>query len=609
MRERKYLSIWPAILVLVAILCTNAIATEKIIYVDDDAVGENNGSSWENAYIYLQDALFDANSAEKPVEIRIAQGVYTPDIGIGITPGDRDASFQLINDVTIKGGYAGIGEPDPDVRNAELYKTILNGDLADNDIRLDNPKDLRDEPSRTDNCSRVITATTSDPNTILDGVVVKGAYSLYGSGLLRRSGGLFIDEDASITVQNCTFTENSASGIYNEVLSSSTSTIINCVFSNNISYEGGGISGIGNIHIVRCTFEDNLAFSGGGMRHYGYRILLEGCTFARNVACCEAEAKYGGGLYVDYFSEDSKIVDCIFIENIAGQGGGAQIGYPGPMPVSKRSDSPILMSGCTFIRNNAIYGGAIRQDLSYLDIKNCVFLCNSTLVDRSVTGAGGAISTSNSKTNLDNCIFSGNYALEKGASLYAKGSRIMGPRGVWRPFEFALTLKNCTFRGNTSPIGQTLSCNSDKTEDLDSTVITNCILDNGSNEIHNPDGSGITISYTNLRGGADNIYDPCEALIWSDGNIDIDALFADPGYWADADDPNAVWIEGDYHSKSQAGRYDPNSGSWVIDDVTSLCIDAGDPNSPVGDEPEPNGGRINMGAYGGTAEASKSPAN
>ncbi len=35
-------------------------------------------------------------------------------------------------------------------------------------------------------------------------------------------------------------------------------------------------------------------------------------------------------------------------------------------------------------------------------------------------------------------------------------------------------------------------------------------------------------------------------------------------------------------------------------------IFAADPGSPVGDEPQPNGGRIDMGAYGGTAEASKS---
>jgi len=63
---------------------------------------------------------------------------------------------------------------------------------------------------------------------------------------------------------------------------------------------------------------------------------------------------------------------------------------------------------------------------------------------------------------------------------------------------------------------------------------------------------------------------------------------------------------GDFHLKSQAGRYNPNTQSWVADSVTSLCIDAGDPADPVGLEPFPNGGIINMGAYGGTAQASKS---
>ena len=58
--------------------------------------------------------------------------------------------------------------------------------------------------------------------------------------------------------------------------------------------------------------------------------------------------------------------------------------------------------------------------------------------------------------------------------------------------------------------------------------------------------------------------------------------------------------------KSQAGRWDPNSESWVKDDLTSPCIDEGDPISPIGLEPFPNGGIINIGAYGGTTEASKS---
>jgi len=67
-----------------------------------------------------------------------------------------------------------------------------------------------------------------------------------------------------------------------------------------------------------------------------------------------------------------------------------------------------------------------------------------------------------------------------------------------------------------------------------------------------------------------------------------------------------LWVDGDYHLKSQAGRWDPKTQSWVKDNVTSPCIDAGDPMSPIGLEPFPNGGRINIGAYGGTAEASKS---
>jgi hypothetical protein len=99
------------------------------------------------------------------------------------------------------------------------------------------------------------------------------------------------------------------------------------------------------------------------------------------------------------------------------------------------------------------------------------------------------------------------------------------------------------------------------------------------------------------------------------GNIDTDPCFTEPGYWADANDPNipvepndpnAIWVDGDYHLQSQAGRWDSNSQTWVIDANTSPCIDAGNPTDPVGHEPFPNGGIINMGAYGGTAQASKS---
>jgi len=80
-----------------------------------------------------------------------------------------------------------------------------------------------------------------------------------------------------------------------------------------------------------------------------------------------------------------------------------------------------------------------------------------------------------------------------------------------------------------------------------------------------------------------------------EGNIDGDPLFVDPE-------------NGDYHLCSNRGRYWPEHDVWVLDRVTSPCIDGGDPNVEPLDEPMPNGGRINMGAYGGTVQASLSPA-
>jgi hypothetical protein len=94
-----------------------------------------------------------------------------------------------------------------------------------------------------------------------------------------------------------------------------------------------------------------------------------------------------------------------------------------------------------------------------------------------------------------------------------------------------------------------------------------------------------TVTYTDVQGG------------WQgQGNIDADPLFADHD--------NA-----DYHLKSHSGRWDSGSRDWIVDDVTSPCIDAGDPATPVGLESSPNGGIVNMGVYGGTNQASRSPVN
>jgi len=86
-------------------------------------------------------------------------------------------------------------------------------------------------------------------------------------------------------------------------------------------------------------------------------------------------------------------------------------------------------------------------------------------------------------------------------------------------------------------------------------------------------------------------------------NISVEPMFVARGHY---DWDTWTWYDGDYHLKSEARHWDANGGRWTKDEVTSPCIDAGDPMTPIGLEPFPNAGIINMGAYGGTAEASKS---
>lgn len=135
--------------------------------------------------------------------------------------------------------------------------------------------------------------------------------------------------------------------------------------------------------------------------------------------------------------------------------------------------------------------------------------------------------------------------------------------------------------------------------------VFNCtIVKNGQQAILNgrPIIANSILYYNVTNSNAAQIISDLASVTYSDvqggwqgqGNIDPDPFFADPD-------------NGDYHLKSQVGRWDPISQSWILDDVTSPCIDAGNPDTLVGLEPLPNGDIINMGAYGDTSEASKSP--
>jgi hypothetical protein len=566
----------------------------RIIYVDNDAAGANNGTSWDNAYTFLQDALIDANDSEKPVEIRVAQGTYKPNQGIfpiipagvgGRTnepypaqyPADlgNKASFNLINDVTIKGGYAGLWESDPNVRGIELYETILSGDLNGDDIEVNDPCDLFDVPDRYDNSNTVVTGSNIDETAVLDGFTITGGHSMViPNGGPAGGGGMWIISGSPMLI-NCTFAENAVHGEGAGLLAQdgSSPTLVNCTLARNAAVTGGGMSNWrnGSPLLVDCRFDGNYArFRGGGMYNYESDAKLTNCTFTNN-------SSVGSGAGMSGKKSNLVLNSCTFTENTGGHGAG----------IFSEDKSTLALTSCTF-RNNStegLFGGGMcNEDANNLMLANCTFSGNSAKRD------GGGIFNRRSTSTLINCIFSGNKASggpandSSCAGLYAFGDT---------------TLINCTFCGNWAQQGHAIFKYS--SSDL---RLTNCILWDGGSEIFQKSGMEPDVVYSNIQGGWEG-----------DGNIDADPLFADSGHWADINDPNiivdpndsnAVWVEGDYHLKSQARRWDPVSESWIVDDVTSPCIDAGDPNMPVGDEPEPNGGRINMGAYGGTAEASKS---
>jgi hypothetical protein len=198
-----------------------------------------------------------------------------------------------------------------------------------------------------------------------------------------------------------------------------------------------------------------------------------------------------------------------------------------------------------------------------------------------------AVRCKDSSPTLANCIIAGNCASDSSGSIvYCTDS--------------SASFTNCTITDNQAGVFGAALC----MENSPATVANSILWNNGWKAILSSGTEKPLIHHSTISGGWLGL-----------GNLQADPLFAAAGQWVNPKDPTtavgsgypgALWIMGDYHLQSQAGRWDPDTGTWVRDKVTSPCIDKGDPAIPVGPEPLPSGGIIDMGAYGGTAEASQS---
>ena len=618
-----------------------------VIYVDDSAVGADDGSSWDDAFNELYDALDAALPGDK---ILVAVGRYLPDTTGLFAP--RNACFQMKNGVAIEGGYAGSGAADPNERNIELYETILSGDLLDNDAPVTPAPGPSHDTSRNDNCYQVFyhpTGTNLDATAVLDGFTITAGYAsgewqideewqgskTYGGGMYNEhssptvanctfsnGSGMLNSDNSNPIVNNCIFTDNRGGGMYNRDNSSPTVTdstfnsngnpyavdipigepssggsmsnknycspiVTNCTFTDNKC----GIYNAENSNpaVTNCTFTNN---KGSGMYNNNSNPTVIGCTFTDNtndsdvfVVPIGGFSKGGGGGMYNWQSNPT-VANCTFTGNSTTSHSGGSGGG-----MFNYQSSPAV-TNCIFKDNSAANGGGMGNGFdSNPIVSNCMFIGNSV-----AWFGGGMANFEDSSPIVSNCIFNSNSA---GPGPSIDGS---GRGGGMANFENSNPeVINCTFTGNSVSPGiviiivvgantESESRGSGMYNSSSSSTITNCIFWGNSessdvDEILLEDSSAIDVNYCDVKGGQAGIHDDGSGntINWGSGNIDVDPMFVDP---------NGV--------DGVIGTEDDNLR--LMSD--SPCIDTGDPNYIA----EPNetdldgrlriiGDRIDMGAY------------
>lgn len=400
----------------------------SIIYVDDTATGPiHDGSSWCQAYLYLQDAIAAARDADGAVsEIRIAQGTYRPDQGQAQSIGDIDASFGVVDGVTYSGGYAGCGADVPDEYDPDNYATVLSGDLLGNDIEFDDPGQLADEPTRQDNSIFIFDSFHEEVQAFFRGLMFMGAN---GTGVRLRYGSASFDEcrfeaaahrcieatQIDLCVLNSRFEGSFGPAIFVDVgdLSVVGTTFENNGDSSSESNQGpGAIYGSADkIEIVDCIFRNNgrpALFFGGAVNVaiYDY-ALIQDCVFENNVA------RQGSAVHLHNSGQSKTIVrGCTFLQNETYPFGGLPSFYEfgGALVVN----GPSVVDKCSFIGNFghgfSRCAGIASGSADDVTISNSVFSGNSSY-------GATAIMCTIGIPNVTNCTFSRNWANEYHAGI------------------------------------------------------------------------------------------------------------------------------------------------------------------------------------------------
>ena len=338
------------------------VSSGGIIFVNKSAHGADDGTSWKNAYVNLQDALA---AADRSSVIWTAKGTYKPDEGNNITKGKRDTSFVLKKSIELYGGFAGT-ESHFNERDWKKNPTILSGDIGKND-------------DSTDNSFHVVYAKDLDSTSVLDGFIISDGYA-DGKRFSQQNGG----------------------GIYD---STGGPVLKNLIIKNNYAkYEGGGSYNFRNklSKVINVQFTNNTAQYGGGTENEGSNYLMNNVVFKSNNAVSES---YGGGVYND--TSNLILQKVLLVENSATTGGGIY-----------NSNSSYKIDSAAFVGDSAKFGGGIYNSQSDIILKNVLF-------SRNKATNGGGINNYKSNPSLTNVEFDTNEVSFRGGGIYNQMSNAM----------------------------------------------------------------------------------------------------------------------------------------------------------------------------------------
>ena len=290
--------------------------------------------------------------------------------------------------------------------------------------------------------------------------------------------------------------------------------------------------------------------------------IIDGFTITGGHAMATGEGGTGGGL-LNSNNSNPQIKNCKFIRNTA-QRGAAIYNYRS----SNRTDNTWFVDNASVLSGGAIHNGVSLVEMILTDcaFENCF----------SEGWGGGVFNNNNAILRLEHCTLVNNKVWKYGNT---RGGAIAN-------YDSQVTAEYCTFAGNIADNEGGAIHNDNGTLTLDSSILWDNEDTTGktqSAQIHDVTGT-VSLAYTCVMGW-DGSFGGVE-------NLGLDPLLAD-------------LPAGDVHLQSQAGRWNPHTKTWVTDAADSSCIDAGDPAAFYADEPIGNGGRINIGVYGGTWQASK----